>query len=56
MASEPKIVVLGATGVARPARVGVPPQQPDKVFNAFFTTKTHRTGVGLRISQSIIES
>jgi signal transduction histidine kinase/ligand-binding sensor domain-containing protein len=36
--------------------VGLPPQQADKIFNAFFTTKTHGTGMGLRISHSIIES
>jgi C4-dicarboxylate-specific signal transduction histidine kinase len=36
--------------------VGLPVQQADKIFNAFFTTKTHGTGMGLRISQSIIES
>ncbi len=36
--------------------VGLPPQQADKIFNAFFTTKTHGTGMGLRISRSIIES
>ena len=35
---------------------GLPPEQPDKIFNAFFTTKTHGTGIGLRISRSIIES
>jgi signal transduction histidine kinase len=36
--------------------VGLPPQQGDKIFSAFFTTKTHGTGMGLRISRSIIES
>jgi PAS domain S-box-containing protein len=36
--------------------VGLPPEQADKIFDAFFTTKTHGTGMGLRISQSIIES
>ena len=36
--------------------VGLPPQQSDQIFNAFFTTKTHGTGMGLRISLSIIES
>jgi signal transduction histidine kinase len=36
--------------------VGLPPQQADKIFDAFFTTKTHGTGMGLRISLSIIES
>jgi len=36
--------------------VGVPPQQADQIFNAFFTTKLHGTGMGLRISRSIIES
>jgi signal transduction histidine kinase/ligand-binding sensor domain-containing protein len=36
--------------------VGLPPQQADKIFDAFFTTKTHGTGMGLGISRSIIES
>ncbi len=36
--------------------VGLPRQQADQIFNAFFTTKTHGTGMGLRISRSIIES
>jgi signal transduction histidine kinase len=36
--------------------VGLPPQHEDKIFNAFFTTKTHGTGIGLRISRSIVES
>jgi len=35
--------------------VGLPPQQADQIFNAFFTTKPHGTGLGLRISRSIIE-
>jgi C4-dicarboxylate-specific signal transduction histidine kinase len=34
---------------------GLPPQV-DQIFNAFFTTKRHGTGMGLRISRSIIES
>ena len=36
--------------------VGLPPQQADKIFNAFFTTKGHGTGMGLRISRTIVES
>ena len=36
--------------------VGLPTDQADKIFNAFFTTKTHGTGMGLRISSSIVES
>jgi C4-dicarboxylate-specific signal transduction histidine kinase len=35
--------------------VGLPPQQADQIFHAFFTTKTHGTGMGLRISRSIVE-
>jgi len=36
--------------------MGLPPKQEDKILNAFFTTKTHGTGMGLRISRSIVES
>ena len=36
--------------------VGLPPQQADRIFDAFFTTKSHGTGMGLRISRSIVES
>jgi C4-dicarboxylate-specific signal transduction histidine kinase len=36
--------------------VGLPAQLVDQIFNAFFTTKPHGTGMGLRISRSIIES
>jgi signal transduction histidine kinase len=36
--------------------VGLPQEQANQIFNAFFTTKPHGTGMGLRISSSIIES
>jgi C4-dicarboxylate-specific signal transduction histidine kinase len=36
--------------------VGLPAQQADQIFNAFFTTKVQGTGMGLRISRSIVES
>jgi C4-dicarboxylate-specific signal transduction histidine kinase len=36
--------------------VGLPPEQADQVFRAFFTTKDNGTGMGLPISRSIIES
>lgn len=36
--------------------VGLPSQHEDQIFNAFFTTKLHGTGMGLRISRSIVES
>jgi len=36
--------------------VGLPAQRADQIFNAFFTTKPQGTGMGLRISRSIIES
>jgi PAS domain S-box-containing protein len=35
---------------------GLPPQQADHIFDAFFTTKLHGTGMGLSISRSIVES
>ena len=36
--------------------VGLPPEHADQIFTAFFTTKLHGTGMGLRISRSIVES
>jgi signal transduction histidine kinase len=35
---------------------GLPPQQAEQIFDAFFTTKPHGTGMGLRISRTIVES
>jgi C4-dicarboxylate-specific signal transduction histidine kinase len=35
---------------------GLPQQQTDQIFNAFFTTKPNGTGMGLSISRSIVES
>jgi PAS domain S-box-containing protein len=48
--NEQLVVSISDTGV------GLPPQQADQIFNAFFTTKPHGTGMGLRISRSIVES
>jgi signal transduction histidine kinase len=47
---EQVLVSISDTGV------GLPPQQEEQIFTAFFTTKAHGTGMGLRISRSIIES
>ncbi len=47
---EEVLVSVSDTGV------GLPPQKADQIFNAFFTTKPHGTGMGLRISRSIVES
>ncbi|MCU1310461.1 MAG: sensor signal transduction histidine kinase protein [Candidatus Angelobacter sp.] len=40
----------------RDTGVGLPPEQADKVFDAFFSTKPQGTGMGLSISRSIVES
>jgi PAS domain S-box-containing protein len=48
--NEQLLVSVSDTGV------GLPPHQADQIFNAFFTTKVHGTGMGLRISRSIVES
>jgi C4-dicarboxylate-specific signal transduction histidine kinase len=47
---EEVLVSVSDTGI------GLPAQQADQIFNAFFTTKPHGTGMGLRISRSIVES
>jgi C4-dicarboxylate-specific signal transduction histidine kinase len=48
--NEQLVVSVSDTGV------GLPPKQADQIFNAFFTTKPNGTGMGLRISRSIVES
>ena len=40
----------------RDTGTGVPPQLAAQIFDPFFTTKLHGTGMGLRISRSIVES
>jgi C4-dicarboxylate-specific signal transduction histidine kinase len=36
--------------------IGLPPEQADRFFEAFYTTKPHGMGLGLKISRSIIEA
>lgn len=48
--NEQILVSMSDTGV------GFPPQLAEQIFDPFFTTKPHGTGIGLRISRSIIES
>ena len=47
--NEQLMVSVSDTGVGLPLQAG-------QIFNAFFTTKFHGTGMGLSISRSIVES
>jgi PAS domain S-box-containing protein len=47
---EQLLVSVADTGI------GLPANQASQIFNAFFTTKEHGTGMGLRISRTIIEA
>src|SRR5260221_2662770 len=47
---EQVLVSVSDTGV------GLPAEHAGQIFQPFFTTKPHGTGMGLRISRSIIES
>ncbi len=48
--NEQILVFVSDTGPGFPAQVA------EQIFDPFFTTKPHGTGMGLRISRSIIES
>jgi len=48
--NEQLMVSVSDTGL------GLPPQQANRIFDAFFTTKAHGTGMGLSISRSIVAS
>jgi PAS domain S-box-containing protein len=48
--NEHILVTVSDTGI------GFPPKLAEQIFDPFFTTKSHGTGMGLRISRSIIEA
>jgi signal transduction histidine kinase len=40
----------------RDSGIGLPDEEPERIFEAFFTTKPQGTGMGLSLSRRIIES
>jgi PAS domain S-box-containing protein len=46
----------GARLLVRDAGVGIEPQDIERLFDAFYTTKSDGMGIGLSVSRSIIES
>jgi signal transduction histidine kinase len=46
----------GATVRLRDNGAGIPPDQLTRIFNPFFTTKEHGTGLGMAISKKIVEA
>jgi signal transduction histidine kinase len=48
--SDSVVIVLEDTGI------GIDPAHQDRIFDAFFTTKSDGMGMGLSISRSIIET
>jgi PAS domain S-box-containing protein len=42
--------------VIRDSGIGLPGEEPERIFEAFFTTKPQGTGMGLSISRRVIES
>jgi len=46
----------GARLLVRDAGVGIEPQNIERLFDAFYTTKSDGMGIGLSVSRSIIES
>jgi PAS domain S-box-containing protein len=53
---EPGVGKAAALVSVRDAGIGLKPEEMDRLFDAFYTTKPHGMGMGLAISRSIIEA
>jgi K+-sensing histidine kinase KdpD len=50
------LVSEGLVGAPAPVLNGIPSKKVDEIFDAFYTTKAHGSGLGLSIARTIVDT